>query len=264
MKLAREAAETAQPARGRRLEGEIKEVEMTLLVVQLLGHAAAVVTFAAVAMYGSLYRNSLRRNLRRSRYLYRLILATGVIFALVHLFRLYTLAVGSPSSGVFAWMDVAAEYPSVIAQSIIIFYLIANKIIVTRAAQSRKVLVIGAHPEEYELAAGATLAKMHDTGYQIYGLVLSGGEQAGRTAPGADFLGIGREERRGFAENSLKDHLDDLTQAIREAIASVGPQIILTTSCHDRSPDRQAVFADTLAAGADQNAILSYESRAAG
>ncbi len=238
-----------------------------MLVVQVLGHAAAVLTFTAVAMYGYLYRNNLRRNVTQSRYLYRLILATGIVFAGVHLFRLYTLAAPDAPPGFFSWIDVIAEYPSVIAQSVIIFYLLANKIIIERAGRPHKVLVIAAHPLELELAAGASLAKMNDAGFFLAGLVLSGGaaaEEEDRPGRSAKILGMDRMAYKRFPENAFQNHLDELSRVIRAEIEQVAPEIILTASCHDPNTDRQAVYAATLQAAAEHNAILSYESRSGG
>jgi LmbE family N-acetylglucosaminyl deacetylase len=239
---------------------------MNILVIEVLGHAAAVLTFVAICMYGYQYRNNLRRNVHGSRYLYRLILATAVVFTAIHLLKMYALAARTPASQVLGWLDVAAEYPSVFAQSIIIFYLLANKIVIERTGRPRRVLAIGAHPGEFELAAGATLAKMHDAGYELFGLVLSRGdavEETTRTGS-VDFLGIDRIAWGDFQAQHFKDDPDRLCRLIQETIRRVNPEIILTASSHDPNPDRQAVFTATLQAGEDQNAILCYESAPSG
>jgi LmbE family N-acetylglucosaminyl deacetylase len=239
---------------------------MNILIVEVIGHAAAVLTFVALAMYGYQFRNNLRRNVHSSRYLYRLIMATGIVFAIIHLARLYTLTAGASTLSILSWLDVAAEYPSVIAQSCIILYLLANKIIIVRTGQPRRVLVIAAHALDFELGAGATLAKMHDAGYQLFGLVLSGDSSANDfsdSAACAQFLGVNRIERGSFTSGALKDDVEGLSAAIHATIQSIQPEIILSPSCHDLNPDRQAVYAATLRAGENQNAILCYESHAA-
>jgi LmbE family N-acetylglucosaminyl deacetylase len=240
---------------------------MSILWIEVLGHSAAVVTFAAIAVYGYIFRNHLRRNVHSSGFLYRLILATGVVFTIIHLARLYVLTASGPVPGQLAWLDVAAEYPSVIAMSCIILYLLANKIIIERTGRARRVLIIASHPGEFELAAGATLAKMHDAGYSLYALVLAPGAEGepGRIGKGsAEFLGVNRVQYGGFEEHTFKDRLAELNAVIRAAIQDVRPEIILTASCHDLSPDRQAVYTATLQAGEDQNAILCYESHTPG
>jgi LmbE family N-acetylglucosaminyl deacetylase len=242
---------------------------MNILWIEVAGHSVAVVTFAAIAMYGYVFRNHLRRNVRSSRVLYRLILATGVVFAIIHLARLYVLTASGPLPGALAWLDVAAEYPSVIAQSCIILYLLANKIIIERTGRARRVLIIASHPGELELAAGATLAKMHDAGYALHALILSPGTSEdpppqGMEKGSTEFLGINRVQYGGFQENCFKDHLPEVNQVIHAAIQEIGPEIILTASCHDLNPDRQTVYAATLQAGNGQNAILCYESHTPG
>jgi len=243
---------------------------MNALWVELIGHSIAVVVFVSVALYATHYRNGLRRNVHRSHFLYLLLIITGAVFALVHLTRLYFLATLGLRPGLVPWLDIATEYPSVFALSAIVFYLLANKIILERSASPRKVLVVGAHPDDIEVAAGATLAKMHDAGYSIYGLVLTRGEKSnkGRSKPagrgtGENFLGLEVLRQLEFPDTFLKEAVEPVSQAIAEMIAEVKPELIFTHSAHDLHPDHQAVHAATLRAGREQNAILCYETPSA-
>src|SRR5690349_24956067 len=62
----------------------------------------------------------------------------------------------------------------------------------------RRVLAIGAHPDDLELACGGTLAKLSDSGHEVHALVLShgerGGEGNGATAGGPGGRGAPRPD----------------------------------------------------------------------
>ena len=164
-------------------------------------------------------------------------------------------------------MDLLAEYPSVVAQSIIIFYLIANKIVSERTSCPLRVLAIGAHPDDLEIAAGATLARVFDSGHEVYGLVMTHGARGGNAKvrpeearQGGKFLGLSHVKIMDFNDTHLADQSDEMVQAIEEQIRLVKPDVILTHSIHDIHQDHQAVYEATLRAGRTQGSILCYES----
>ncbi|NQD90779.1 PIG-L domain-containing protein, partial [Paenarthrobacter sp. CM16] len=49
------------------------------------------------------------------------------------------------------------------------------------ASQPRRVLAIGAHPDDLELACGATLAKLSDAGHDVRTMVMSTGSKGGNS-----------------------------------------------------------------------------------
>lgn len=232
--------------------------------IEVFGHAAAVVVFTAVAYYAWAYRINLRRNVQRSRFLYRLILTTSASFVLINLARLVTLFDPAVLPGFAVWVDMISEYLSIIALSVIIFYFLANKIIVERSGSPRRILAIGAHPDDFDVAAGATLARLHAAGSPITGLVLSHGQPGGAASqhnwqPG-DFLGLTDLRMLDFEVGCLPDQPDRLQSAIKQVIDDVQPELIFTHSAHDHNPDHRAVHAATLEVGCEAGAILCYES----
>jgi LmbE family N-acetylglucosaminyl deacetylase len=236
---------------------------MELPTVEMVGHASAVLVFTAVAYFTWQYRTNLRRNVQHSRFLYRLILATGVVFALINLARLYTLVVPGISSGTAAWIDLLSEYPSTIAQSVIIFYLLANKIIIERSGRPRRVLAIGAHPDDIDVGVGITLARLQASGSHVTGLVLAPGQPENAGQPPAwqagDFLGLDDLRLLAFESGSLRDQPQALEQAVWQAIQDFQPDLVFTHSLHDQNADHRAVNAATLTAGQYLRAILCYE-----
>ena len=112
------------------------------------------------------------------RVLYFVLVGAGVLFGLTNLMRFVVILAGAKGSSFGASLDVAAEC-FIISQPIILWYLLRNKIVIDARATPRRVLAVGAHPDDIEVAAGAALAKMRDEGCEIYGLVLTGGEMGG-------------------------------------------------------------------------------------
>jgi hypothetical protein len=237
---------------------------MDLPYLELLGHLTAALSFIGVAIYANFHRRMLRRTTRNPRRLYWLIMTASVVFALTNLGRVFDLITHGLKNGKGTPLDLIAEY-FVFFQSLILWYLLANKIIVERSSHPCRVLAIGAHPDDIEIAAGATLAKMHDTGYQISGLVLTYGGQGGNAERrqdearcGADFLGLDTVRVLDFADTRLQ--AVDMVNAIETMIEEVQPDLILTHSSHDIHQDHQAVHEATLRAARNRTSILCYES----
>jgi hypothetical protein len=237
---------------------------MSSIYVQIFGHAAAVLTFTALAYYAWQYRTALRRNVQRSRFLYRLMLASGSGLALLNLISLYRLVGGVFPSLPGDWLDLSTEYLSILAQSVIIFYFLANKIIVERASRPKRVLAIGAHVDDFETGAGATLARLHASGAQISGLVLTQepGEGSKRSWSASDFSGIDDFQQLNFEAGCLKDNPEAASQEIAKVIQRIQPELIFTHSAHDQNADHRTAHMATLKAGGDVRTILCYESAA--
>ena len=165
-------------------------------------------------------------------------------------------------------LDLISHYSGLAVQSVLLLYLLVSKIIVEPNACPGHILAIGAHPDDIEIAAGAALAKMRDTGYEISGLVMTYGEQGGNaeTRPheaekGAQFLGLERVEVYHFTDTHLEGDGVELTRAIEKAILREKPDIIFTHSEHDLHQDHRAVYEATLRATRNYPVtILCYES----
>lgn len=141
---------------------------------------------------------------------------------------------------------------------------------VHRAARPRRVLAIGAHPDDLELACGGALAKFVDAGHEVHAMVMSrgavGGAEAVRLSEaqrGAAFLGARTVTVHDFPDTALAQAEQGLVAAIEAAIDHVDPDVILTHSAHDQHQDHAAVHAATLRAARQRTTILCYESPSA-
>lgn len=238
-----------------------------MIVVEVIGHLAAVAAFLTIAVYVTVRRRVLRRTVRRSKILYWLISAGSVFFALINIIRL--IYVVTQSAGHLApWLDLLSEYPSVIGQSIIIVSLIGLKVISDERGASRKrILAVGAHPDDVEIACGATMAQFHDAGHTIWGVVMTHGEQGGNAEvrpneakSGAEFLGLDQVKVLDFPDTRLQECSVEMIGAIESVIRELKPDMIFTHSSHDLHQDHRTVHEATLRAARNSNTVLCYES----
>jgi hypothetical protein len=121
---------------------------LTIFGVEIAGHLSLMITFVVMLVYTVRSRRQITRYVTSSRVLYWIILVLSGMFAIVGAIRLTFLLKNGVAGGMSPIMDLLAEYPSVVAQSIIIFYLITNKIVSERASRPLRVLAIGAHPDD--------------------------------------------------------------------------------------------------------------------
>lgn len=134
-------------------------------------------------------------------------------------------------------------------------------------AAPRRVLAIGAHPDDLELACGATLATLVDRGHEVHAIVMTAGSVGGDagTRPdearaGASFLGLKSIEVNDLPDTQLEQVPNQMIKRIEAAINRVQPHIILTHSVHDQHQDHHAVHLATLRAARHHHSILCYES----
>lgn len=239
---------------------------MAMLTVEIVGHTLAILTFIAVIYHTYYSQARLRRHLRSSGVIVWSTIIISAIFLIINLIRLYSL-LNHVSPGTAPLLDLLSEYPSIISLSIVMALLIRQKIVVERTYRPRRVLAIGAHPDDIEIAAGATVAKLQDTGHQVFGLVMTQGEQGGNAQirpnearKGASFLEMDAIRVLNFTDTCLKDQTVELVNAIEDVINEFNPDIILTHSAHDIHQDHQAVHEATMRAGRNRSTILCYES----
>jgi LmbE family N-acetylglucosaminyl deacetylase len=236
--------------------------------VSFLGHVITIMAYLGVAVYTYIYRRDLSRTTRNSSGLFFSIMGVSLLFAATNLFRVVFEIFGIHETTFSDDLDTVSHYSSVIAQTILILALFANKIILEPVTHPGCVLAIGAHPDDIEIAAGAALAKFRDAGYHIIGLVLTQGEKGGHAdvrpgeaKRGAEFLGLDEVETLDFCDTRLNEQIVDLIKAIETKVVKMGPDIIFTHSYHDLHQDHQAVYEATLrATRSTRTTILCYES----
>lgn len=208
------------------------------------------------------YRASILRYTQKGPWIIHVFLAVSVSFALFNALLLSGFLVIDSS----LWHDIL-DYVSLAVVAGLSIVLIYAKFTVKTVDVPKRVLAIGAHPDDLEIACGATLAKMRDCGHIIYGLILTQGEQGGaadtrakEAQKGAGFLGLNIVDVKDFKDTRLAEQANEICLSIEEIIKRFKPDIILTHSANDQHQDHTTVFEATLRAARNNSTILSYES----
>jgi LmbE family N-acetylglucosaminyl deacetylase len=169
--------------------------------------------------------------------------------------------------GLTVWSQLGYDCLGIIGQSILLIVIVQMKLIAEPSPKPRKILVLGAHPDDIEIACGGSLAKLCDAGHTIVGLIVSGGECGGNSSSrrreameGAEFLGINKVEIMNFPDTKLDNFVLEISQQIEIIINELKPDIVFTHSVHDIHQDHRAVHYATLRACRNLSTILCYES----
>ncbi|WP_292389526.1 PIG-L deacetylase family protein [Methanosarcina sp. UBA5] len=141
------------------------------------------------------------------------------------------------------------------------------KLIAEPSPRPMKILAIGAHPDDIEIACGGSIAKLCDAGHTIVGLIVSGGECGGNSSSrrieamkGAEFLGINKVEMMDFPDTRLDNFVLEISKQIETVVNELKPDIVFTHSVHDIHQDHRAVHYATVRACRNLSTILCYES----
>lgn len=129
-----------------------------------------------------------------------------------------------------------------------------------------RVLAVGAHPDDIELAAGGTVARHVKAGDEVYFLVITYGEMGG------DKLQRKREAEEsalvlraksimfgGIPDTKVSDGIETIL-AIENVIGKINPDRIYTQCAKDRHQDHRNVALATFSAGRKVKEVFSYES----
>ncbi|MDF5820632.1 PIG-L family deacetylase [Corynebacterium felinum] len=150
----------------------------------------------------------------------------------------------------------------------IVFVLINHRrAVVAKAEKPLVILAVGAHPDDLEIACGATLAKLSDFGHHVHALVMSDGKQGGdnkvrplEARAGASTMGVLDIEVYSLTDTRLAEHNMDMVRIVEGKIEAIKPDLILTHSCNDQHQDHQAVHFAVLRAARKYPSILCFES----
>ncbi len=243
-------------------------MNVSLFAYEIVGHAVVTATFLILVIYALASRRVLRRTVRRAAVVYWALLAAGTVSFVTNLTRLVSLLRGREAGIPATVLDVASEYGSMIALSLVVVLLIGMRVIAERRElRPWRILVIGAHPDDIEIACGASMARLHDSGHIIWGLIMTQGERGGNAAvrpaeaqKGASFLGLDHVKVQAFPDTRLSEASVEMIAAIEEQIASFKPDMIFTHSFHDLHQDHRAVHEATLRAARNHGTIFCYES----
>ena len=133
----------------------------------------------------------------------------------------------------------------------------------------RRVLAVGAHPDDIELGCGATLLAHSAAGDVVTMLVMTGGEKG----PGDDAAVVGRRAEQEQAARTLGAGLlwgglqdcsltpDAATVAVVErAITQTDADVVYVHAPDDSHQDHRAVAAATLSAARRLSRVMHYQS----
>ncbi|MFC7765747.1 response regulator [Leucobacter soli] len=146
--------------------------------------------------------------------------------------------------------------------------LVAEKRRRDRQRAPKRVLAVGAHPDDVEIGVGGTLAAHAHADDEITILTLSRGARGG-DADSRQHESLAAAEMLG-ARLFLKDLIDTeipnggpSVRLIEEVVAEVRPTIVYTHSSHDRHQDHRAVSEATIAATRRIGTVACYQSPSA-
>ncbi|WP_245643465.1 PIG-L family deacetylase [Sanguibacter suarezii] len=145
---------------------------------------------------------------------------------------------------------------------------LAQRARAVRTESRQRVLAVGAHPDDVEIAAGGTLAAHAAAGDELVILTLSGGAVGGSTsarrseaAAAASVVGA-RLIHLDFPDTRL-DPAAGLITAIEEVVFEMQPDRIYTHSAHDRHQDHRAVHEAVEVAARQVKNVWCFQSPSA-
>jgi len=138
----------------------------------------------------------------------------------------------------------------------------------TRRQRTQRVLAVGAHPDDVEIGAGATLAQHVQRGDEVTILTASRGRVGGNAEDRAA-ESVLAAERLGarLVLGDLEDtHIPDrgaTIDLIEGVVGRLRPDVVYVHSSHDVHQDHRAVHAATLVATRNVPRVLCYQSPSA-
>lgn len=132
----------------------------------------------------------------------------------------------------------------------------------------RRVLAIGAHPDDIEYACGGTLLKHRRRGYEVMLVTLSNGERGGATdarrqeaARASELLGASLE-LLAFPDSEIPSDVRTVS-AIESVVRAFAPTHVYTHSIHDTHQDHRAVHVAATVAVRSVPNLYCYQSPSA-
>lgn len=130
---------------------------------------------------------------------------------------------------------------------------------------SKRILAIGAHPDDVEIGCGGALAKHRAMGDEIRILTLSRGAVGGDTdirvheaSRAACILGASLE-LADLPDTRISDGIATI-EIIQPAVRLFAPTHVYTHSCHDAHQDHRGVHAASIVATRGVNNVYAYQS----
>lgn len=163
--------------------------------------------------------------------------------------------------------ELVAEITVLVFGTLLLLVLGRGTVLSMHHEPARRVLVVGAHPDDLELACGGTVATLARSGHRVKVVVMSGGSvggdesvRRGEAVAGASLLGTDDVTVHAFPDTRLAEADTAMIAAVEQAMHDFRPDLILTHSEHDQHQDHQAVHRAVLRAGRQAPSILCFES----
>ena len=134
-----------------------------------------------------------------------------------------------------------------------------------RVVESRRVLAIGAHPDDVEIGCGGTLAKHRDRGDTLLILTLSQGAYGGDTARRGDEARRAAErlgatlDLRDLPDGAIGEGVETI-RLLETVIRAFAPTHVYTHSRDDTHQDHRALHAATRVAARGVPNVYAYQS----
>lgn len=151
--------------------------------------------------------------------------------------------------------------------SLLTLYLFLFRRRSTASSGCLRILAVGAHPDDLEIACGGTLPKLADQGNDVHAIVMSDGDVGGNSDVrpheahnGAHHMGIAHIDVHHLTDTRLAQHNMEMVQLIEAKIQQFRPHVVLTHSGHDHHQDHVAVHNAVLRAARCHPTILCFES----
>lgn len=133
----------------------------------------------------------------------------------------------------------------------------------------KKVLAIGAHPDDLELGCGATLAKLVAAGVSVRALVLSDGlqgaenglyDRCAETQSALQALDVTDIVQARLPDTELPNAMSKIIEIIEAQCADLKPDRVYTMFEHDRHQDHRSVYQASIVACRSVPQVMSYET----
>ena len=144
----------------------------------------------------------------------------------------------------------------------------ANLVERGRALSIKRVLAVGAHPDDLELGCGATLAKLVASGIHVRALIFSDGvrglledhDRCAETYVALRRLGVTDIVQSRLPDTQLQSVAPQLVRILETHCEEFRPDRVYTMFKDDRHQDHRAVYEATIVACRSVPQILSYET----
>ena len=223
-------------------------------------HVLAAVLLAVVAIVVVVCEPVFRRRLARFRPFQALVLGSALVLIPINA----VFAASGQATGAGHHLALIASASALTAEVLVAGLYVRHRQV---THQPRRILAVGAHPDDLELACGGTLARLVDSGHEVHALVMSSGavggdvdRRAGEAHRAGALIGVTSCTVGGLPDTRLDESVRVMTNLVEEQLQRHNPDIILTHSAHDQHQDHLAVNLATMRAARAHPAILCYES----